>query len=206
MRNKYIIMILIILSSYLSSGCTRVCTREFLINKESKEVMTEDWQFDVNFFAYRMMIGENPNNNDFLFRLNPINNKGKKTNNVYDIRVDTIYFTSIPPAFEKALATNVNRWLSYQSLKYLEKYIYRSEDQYREYGIDIPNDIDTLVLDFNAILRKGKLAAGHIYVDNYYMDSVIADTNYPEIRKHVQLKLVRHESCSKYPFFVRYFN
>ena len=205
MKNRCIIIILIVLGLYIFSGCTRVYTREFLINKESKEVKIEDWQFNVDFFAYRMMTNENPNNNDFSFRLKPTNNEAKETNNVYDIRVDTIYFSSIPPAFEKALATNVNRWLSYPSLKYLEKYIYRSEDQYREYGIDIPNDIDTLVLDFDVTLKKGKLTYD-FDKDKSIMDTIMVVATAAEIRKHVQLKLVRHESCSKYPFFVKYFD
>jgi hypothetical protein len=207
MRKIFFIMTLSISTLLFSSGCTRVCTREFLLHKESREIMTDDWQFNVELYAYRMIAsGGYPDDIDFDFTLHVINHKAKKTGIIYDIDVDSVHFGSIPPAFNRIIITNINRWLSYQSEKYLLKYIYCLTDPNRSFPIGIPQNIDTLVLDFDAILKKGTLSSGHIYGGGAYTDSIIADTSSPEIRQHVQLKLVRHEVCPKYPFFVKYFN
>jgi hypothetical protein len=54
--------------------------------------------------------GGYPDDSDYVFTLNVINNKAKKTQVVYDIHVDSIYFKSIPPGFDEIIAINFNLW------------------------------------------------------------------------------------------------
>jgi hypothetical protein len=170
-------------------------------------VIANDWQFDIELCAYRMIAGGGyPDERRFYFRLDASNYKAKKTGIIYDIYVDSIRFRSIPLGFEKIYTINKYQWDSSPSDKYLMKFIHYTTDPYGFYVMEIPDNIDTLTLEFDAILKKGNLSTGHHIAGEFYADTIIADTSSPEIRKHIQLKLVRHETCSKYPFFVKYFN
>jgi len=200
MRILFSIIFLLVLMDM--SGCSRVWTREFILPEEQKKFSADGWEYQPRFIAYKNVGGERPwKPNEFSttdFWVTCHTDKSDSTQ--YDMLIDTIHVEFVPSGQEFSLVFRSSQWLSYPSEDYLMKVFHFNCPDSTDGYLYIPEDIDTLMLDFDAVFRKGKLWSYRRGSVPY--DTIIVPDTAASIRKPVQMMLIRHDDISHAPFFL----
>ncbi|MDD5427518.1 MAG: hypothetical protein PHN52_13660 [candidate division Zixibacteria bacterium] len=197
MKNYYnkIITNLIFLALLVCS-CAKFITIEFIEKKSSKPVSVNGWIIKPDIFSIRGSAGKFTQEelNTFSVDVDVTRNKVKDQKDLLDINFENVTVIIKPDNEIIPVSLSYSCFDSYPSDKYIKKVYSNYANQYKSPIITIPEEIDTIVLKFDAVFYNGVLSEAA--TGSVIYDYIIVNDSTPIARIPVVIEMYRKVSSS----------
>lgn len=180
-------------------SCTYVWNTKFEVPKSDREIHAMGWKIEPKVSFYRNIAADTlPFLDHYNVTLDAVLEKPERVERISSIDVDTIWITFLHTGERHCLIPYFKYWLSYSSEDELVRvFSFIQTDGSKD--IVIPKSVDTILIEFDAILTEGKLGTKVKYTVDH--DTVIVDDSIEAIRAPVRFKMYRHDTKSRVPAF-----
>ncbi len=186
-------------------SCTWARTREFLLDEVSKSKEIDGWSFKPVLMAYwhKTKKGIPPGQeNVFPFRMRAMHPRPKEADSIYGVDVDTVFMTCVETDQKHIWYKYSSSYTGSDESRLLNWFVFISLTSGA--AIFIPREVDTVLLEFDAIFYKGICKEYPLEgVDSLMVDTVAVDTMAPHTyKKRIKLRLIRNEGKTLVPSFI----
>ena len=189
--NKKFLIILVVLELLICS-CAKFITVEFIEKKTSNSVIINGWKLKPDLFSVRNIAGEWTKDelSRYFVSMEAIKIKEKDKTDILDINFENVSVILKPSNEIIQISLSYCCCVSYSSLEYIEKaFNYECNEKFCR--ITIPEDIDTILLKFDAVFYNGVLSSRESHT--VLFDNIIVNDSTPIERIPVEIEMYRNE-------------
>ena len=203
-RQSYV-LVTACLTVLFAASCTYQYDHLFRAEKAERIKKTAGWAFEPEMWSFQNGYKETfdrPMAQMFMLKVRAVNSECKKSGTIEALSMDSAVLRYLPGEEVRRVVVSHSTCLSYSDESDLRYVLTLASAPDNQRSFFVPDSIDTIILEFDAVLRLAELTKSRRSAVGY--DSLVVEPDAPERRVPVSITMTRHTPRRLMPYFVRW--